>query len=47
MQIDLPVQRDEIRFVVGDEDGFLLNDRRMQDLVGDAEQVAVALQVAQ
>lgn len=37
VQIDPLVERDEIRLVVGDEDGFLINDQLVQVLVGDAE----------
>ncbi len=43
MQIDPSVERDEIRFVVCDEDDLFIDDQLVQGLVGQAEQIAVAV----
>jgi hypothetical protein len=43
MQIDLPVERDEIRLIIGEEDGLSINDQLVKGLVGDAEKVAIAV----
>ena len=43
MQIDLLAEGDEIRLVVGDEDGLLSNDDLVKDRIARAQKIAIAI----
>lgn len=43
VKIDLPLKRNEICLVIGDEDSFFIDDQLVQNLVGNAKKVAVSI----